>query len=346
MGRTATRRSGAALLALAHVTSITAALQDAYDPAPHAAPVVSLRDAYDPVPYAASVVSFLSVRVTVLSPHLVRVERGRSSGGTAGDDRATLAVVNRRLPTPAFNVSQLNATAVRISTSVLELTYVETPLVPKDTCAAPRTGFTTDGGHATAAHPGGDIVANASECCAICNTDPDCTTWTFDPTVTPPFPNCQVLAGVMALVPASGVVVGMPQPVLPRGALRIHSSIYDIDWTLGDVDGANLNGTYSGLDCYSTPGECYREYHGRLAQGLLSTSGYAWLDDSRTGRLVDAPDRPAGIPAWWAPADVDALDGYFGAWGLDHRAALAGWAAILGSPTMPPRAALGLWWSR
>lgn len=115
------------------------------------------------------------------------------------------------------------------------------------------------------------------------------------------------------------------------------------------VDPLNLNGTYTALDCYTSPEDCNEMYEALMGPGLVSRSGWALLDETETARVLPAPDAPAGIPTWWDEARVriDAYDIYFNGRGdSDHRASLSDWISILGRPAMLPRAAFGVWWSR
>ena len=79
---------------------------------------------YSPVAEPASVViSTPCVRFTVLTPRLIRVERSKTD---VFDDRATFAIINRKLPTPVFEVNVTNFTTV-IKTSVVRLTHTKQP---------------------------------------------------------------------------------------------------------------------------------------------------------------------------------------------------------------------------
>ena len=72
--------------------------------------------------------------------------------------------------------------------------------------------------------------------------------------------------------------------------------------------------------------------------GLLSRDGWAWLDDSGTVRL--------GPDGWVEPGEDATQDGYLFLHGHDFRGALADFVALSGRPALPPRAVLGMWWSR
>eukprot|EP01062_Namystynia_karyoxenos_P027328 TRINITY_DN20_c0_g1_i1.p1 TRINITY_DN20_c0_g1~~TRINITY_DN20_c0_g1_i1.p1 ORF type:complete len:948 (+),score=348.52 TRINITY_DN20_c0_g1_i1:72-2846(+) len=74
---------------------------------------------YDSVADPKAVVTAGSARFTVLTPRLLRIEY---SAAGSWEDRATLAVVNRKLPVPAFNVSR-QGSGVTIATASVKLTY-------------------------------------------------------------------------------------------------------------------------------------------------------------------------------------------------------------------------------
>lgn len=102
-------------------------------------------------------------------------------------------------------------------------------------------------------------------------------------------------------------------------------------WHFGDKDPDNLRGTYRTLDevSGSTP----------LEPGLLSRSGWALVDDSKT--LVFNKD------GWLEPRQAkDALDLYFFGYGHDYADCLRDYFALTGPVPLLPRWALGNWWSR
>lgn len=76
----------------------------------------------NPATSAQSLVTFGSARFTILSPAMLRMEYAADGNF---EDRATLAVLNRRLPVPAFSVKKGRST-LAIRTSRLIVTYKET----------------------------------------------------------------------------------------------------------------------------------------------------------------------------------------------------------------------------
>jgi len=77
---------------------------------------------YDPLASAGAAVtdSAGSARFTVLTPRLIRMELAAARG--AFEDRATLAVVNRALPVPAFSHAESGG-VLTITTGAVTLSY-------------------------------------------------------------------------------------------------------------------------------------------------------------------------------------------------------------------------------
>jgi hypothetical protein len=306
----------------------------------------------------------------------VRAEAAANASAPAWDDRATTGVVNRNLPVPAFSRATVNATAVTVTTSALTIV-----LVDEGGGSGPTPGLCDN------ASPNTDAVSptrslnfpdgfNASgsqaACCAACGSDPSCQAWVFATTAASaaaarragdvPGVDCWPLAdaGGASHGVADRVLGGSAQGgVLPRGMFISVSFATPpgsaeggatTTWTaaVGAADAQNLNGTYSALDCYSTPMQCNDEYRKAMQPGLLSRAGWALLDDSLTGRIVAAPDAPAGIPTWFeAGPRPTTYDVYLNARSdASFRAALADWVLVMGRPAMLPRSAFGVWWSR
>jgi len=322
-------------------------------------------DAYDPVAPAAATVVVGRARLTLLSPHLFRFEvSGANATAPAFDDRATTVVVNRRpAVVPAFSVVRVNATAATVTTGALAITVVDAGggAGPGDFCRAARPGRDFAQTTRAPAFPNGAVVASQAACCDACMADPECTAWVFAVKAAgrvggdPPGTNCYPLSAASGLVNATDRVAGGGGGGPPPGislSVAFDGPAGATTWappTGPPADPLNLNGTYKALDCYTSPEECNEAYVAAMGPGLISRSGWAFLDDTETARVVPAPDAPAGIPTWWdeGRVRVDVYDVYFNARGDgDHRAAIADWVTVLGRPAMLPRAAFGVWWSR
>ncbi|HWS59178.1 MAG TPA: TIM-barrel domain-containing protein, partial [Actinotalea sp.] len=127
-------------------------------------------------------------------------------------------------------------------------------------------------------------------------------------------------------------------PFSPAGLsvtlLRSARSAHQTTWRFGDpqtVDPAgNLGGTTRTLD----------EVDGAapLDPGLLSTPGYAVVDDSASLLLT--------ADGWVAPRTGQGHDLYVLGYGTEHHAALRDWFALTGPSPLLPRWTLGNWWSR
>jgi len=141
--------------------------------------------------------------------------------------------------------------------------------------------------------------------------------------------------------PGSLSVVSVPGAVEPP-----------FEWQLGQMDIGNLGGTVTGLDSTTgavslncsgpNPGDPTPNGGMKIGCdfGVLSSDGWAVVDDSSRGRLDPATE-------WLASSAAENYtDLYFFGFGHRYKAALRAYAAIAGSPKMPPRFALGVWWSR
>jgi alpha-glucosidase (family GH31 glycosyl hydrolase) len=93
---------------------------------------------YDPNPNAEAVVSAGRARFTILTPRLIRIQYSQDR---RFEDRATFAVVNRRLPVPNYSVSNDGEYTI-ISTEALTLRYRNNaPITSSSTSAALQVTF-------------------------------------------------------------------------------------------------------------------------------------------------------------------------------------------------------------
>jgi hypothetical protein len=236
---------------------------------------IASRSPSDPVANPASVATFNGLRATFLTPSLVRLEVTQLPN--QWDDRATLRVVNRYLPPVSFSRAQLNATAVQLTTQNLTITYVE--YAPADACSNVQEGVHDDNLPRSPSWPNGTSVKDVGACCATCQADTFCGSYTFATVGTGI--NCWLLVGSAPPVPQANRTYGVPR-AFSLSATFLGPSGETLSWTPGLDDPENLNGTYSALDCYSTPMQCNAEYDTRMGPGLLSASGWTALDDTAT----------------------------------------------------------------
>lgn len=111
-------------------------------------------------------------------------------------------------------------------------------------------------------------------------------------------------------------------------------------WLPGTLDSLNLKGTTRTLDAYD--GDMRNGKKMELENGLLSKSGWTFLDDSQS-YLFDHSDWPWAISR---PQDSDVQDWYFFAYGHHYKQALRDFTILSGKVPLPPRYAFGYWWSR
>lgn len=106
----------------------------------------------------------------------------------------------------------------------------------------------------------------------------------------------------------------------------------------------NLKGTYRTLDacdgnlCYPDWNEEGITYPIELGDGVLSRTGVAVLDDSKSLLLKE--------DGTIAPRETKEIDLYVFAFGCSYRRAIQALYRISGAPPVIPRYALGNWWSR
>lgn len=128
--------------------------------------------------------------------------------------------------------------------------------------------------------------------------------------------------------------------------LSIHLKESNVTWKYGDKPLDNLLGTARTLD-----GDAGTT---KLEHGLLSRSGWAVVDDSKTpvltesgwveARITQNPNNP--LARLFPFSFLKNKDLYFFGYGDDTSACLADFTRITGSIPMIPRYILGNWWSR
>ncbi len=109
-------------------------------------------------------------------------------------------------------------------------------------------------------------------------------------------------------------------------------------WTPNLHDDKNLKGTLRTLD--QAKGW---DFENRLEQGIVSRSGWALVDDSDSNVFDGAADWN-----WVTTRDSKPTytDWYLFAHGTDYKKALFDFTQVAGKIPMPPKYALGYWWSR
>jgi alpha-glucosidase (family GH31 glycosyl hydrolase) len=127
-----------------------------------------------------------------------------------------------------------------------------------------------------------------------------------------------------------------------RSTLSIQLKQSGVTWHYGDAPSANLKGTARTLDG--------RRSATKLENGLLSKSGWAIVDDSKTPVFNEAGWMEARKPGKRNPFLSTLLshqeDLYFFGYDTDYAACLFDFTRIAGSIPMIPRYILGNWWSR
>ena len=146
-------------------------------------------------------------------------------------------------------------------------------------------------------------------------------------------------------------------PTKENENIKIKGGKLDIDWKYGDDDTEhNLKGTTRTLDTIA--GSC------PLTQGLISTSGYAVIDDSlapiinENGTFTPAfelmsilkgektAEKTKVPPKVVVDGENIELDLYFFGYGHNYNECIKDFLRISAQPPMLPRFAYGIWWSR
>ncbi len=120
--------------------------------------------------------------------------------------------------------------------------------------------------------------------------------------------------------------------------IALHTGGVQTAWRPGMEDRGNLGGTIRTLDGVNGAIP--------LKKGVLSRDGWYLWDDSKTPLFSAEPDPVMGTPWVKARPGGKRQDWYFFGAGRNYKAALGDYTALCGPIPLPPRFALGAWWSR
>ena len=124
-------------------------------------------------------------------------------------------------------------------------------------------------------------------------------------------------------------------------SIRNLDTAHAFNWIPGMVQTGNLKGTARTLDGYDGDMHADGKTKLQLEDGLLSTDGWYFTDDSKSF-LFDHSDWP------WVKQrpEGEHQDWYFMGYGKQYKKALYDFTLVAGKVPLPPRYAFGYWWSR
>ena len=221
---------------------------------------------YDPVADSKAIVVSGRARFTVLTDRLIRMEWSEDGGF---EDRASLAIINRKMPVPEYSSSRAADGSLLIKTGAVTLRYSGDDRFDENNLSV---SFKLNGKNVVW-HPG---------------------------------------------LAADGNL---------KGTMRTLDRIYSRNKEEG---GFNKNSK-------TTPVE-------KLEDGVLSRDGWAIVDESER-QLLEKNGSDWGEWVCERPAG-DRQDLYIFAYGHDYTGALQDFTRVAGKIPMPPKYALGYWWSR
>jgi hypothetical protein len=310
-----------------------------------------------------SVVLWGDARFSFLTATLLRLELSSRTG--TFDDRQSIAIVNRGGfgPPPPLNVST-SGSVLTVQTPSLTLRY-NSPTgnhsaAPTNSSCARATGADAAGSFSRVPeYPSGAIVQGVGQCCALCDGAASCNSWVYCPPgndcggADPKGTNCWLLSGVTQLTPSSHRIAALTPPFADADInVTFQVSGEAVTWTprlSSGSDAGNLRGAWNANDCYDLVAACLEDYRHDLAPGLLSTSGWAVIDDTDAARLVPPGEEgPSPISFWYANATTATrprADLYLFAGGLDFKRTLREYGTLGGAVALAPRSVYGVWWS-
>ena len=323
----------------------------------------------DPIAPSEAVVTSADgrARFTIITPALARMEY--AADGTF-DDRATLAIVNRKPAVVPHFTHSAQGNELTIATSALKITYTSLamppPPPPSAVCSDVMSGHDaycsepngqpqrhTCGKFRSPSAPQGLNDKTQAQCCAACAAASDCRVWVHGSSSAATPAPCYLLTRALGGIASANRTVGgdfghTSAPGFSPKALRVEGlGALPFKWSPGQIDNGNLFGTARSLDGI-TGGidlNCTNENNtGYCSFGPLSRDGWAVLDDSANDR-VDST-------GWITPYNATGRNGsaysdlYFFGYGHEYKSAMGAYRQIAGAAPTPPRFALGVWWSR
>lgn len=288
---------------------------------------------------AKSVVLHGPARFTVLTPRLIRIEAASSDG--TFNDQPTYTVINRQLPTPKYLANTVGDT-LTITTEYLTLTYRS--VWADSTCGTTIMADVIDA-ERTSLHPNPIPNQTLDSCCGICQRDPQCTNYLWDPAtfghVSSPAPgDCWIISHHRGTKPAKDRRLGSLSAFNASSlwaTIKVNES-HNVTWHAGDISTGNLGGAISSWNEINPT-----NLH--VQPGLLSRDGWALISDTSPRLRTTAPLFQDKWP-WLDESNAHSgLDWYLLGHGRDYQAALADFARISGDIPLVPRSALGVWYS-
>eukprot|EP01051_Picozoa_sp_SAG22_P001507 SAG22_NODE_60_length_23423_cov_8.445250_11_plen_1063_part_00 len=214
-------------------------------------------------------------------------------------------------------------------------------------------------GRRTPGCPNGLTNQTLDSCFCACAADPDCSALTYAPAGQDLGKSCWLLMGVTKTMAAGDrTFVGPAARGGFKGFTDANLRIDFLDpsapvksWHPSAESMANLNGSYTNLDCYTVPAKCAAQNRDKLQKGLLSRDGWAVWDDLNSQRLVPSgsSDGSSEWQQWHATNSAgqtsDDADVYFFGHGHNYKAALQDFLHLSGPPGMLSAPDYGVWWS-
>ena len=308
---------------------------------------------YNPLadPAAVVVSSDGMARFTVLTPRLVRMEqRGNASAPGAFEDRATIAMMNRKLPVPGFTHGEAGG-VLTISTAALTVTYtVGQAFSAASLQVAPVGGASAFKGWAFGQASPGNLLGTIRGLDGQAHTPLNCTL-NRGVDDNGEFNHCEFgmvsRDGWVAYDDSVNFALDANDWWAPRpsGARSCSAPLAGTD-TTGPTNSANFPQGTTVADigacctaCLSDP-TCIAGY----VFDTAADSPNCWPLAGSTGSVA-APNRSFS-PMKSESTNADAVDLYFFGHGHDYLGALQDFVAVSGKTIMTPRYTSGVWWSR